>query len=72
MGLPGGNLFYIGLFRENITEIFSENIRPRALIYKAKNVLSHGITCCIQFYIEKYKIIFLSRTTRPRALLFCM
>ena len=39
MGLPGGNLFYIGLFRENITEIFSENIRPRALIYKAKKCL---------------------------------
>ena len=31
---PGGHMFYIGLYRENVKKIFlSETTRPRALIF---------------------------------------
>ena len=33
MALPGGNMFYIGLYRENVKKILSETTEPRALIF---------------------------------------
>ena len=82
-----GHLFYNGLYWEQHEKIFlSDTTRPRALLFGMKHHLVNLYQVCsnyspgaknghmhyIDLYRGKHEKIFLSETTRPRAMIFGM